>query len=119
MSTIVATTRITHRYLMNKTKWDLASWIMDDLDRVDDLRERAEKAEAELAALREAQRWIPCTEQIPDDFTPVEVWHIGGTPPICIAHIEVKDFRRWYLSAWNDEKIINVTHWRPLPEPPK
>ena len=51
---MVVTTRITHKYLMNKTKWDLASWLMDDLDRIDNLTAQLESARAELAALREA-----------------------------------------------------------------
>lgn len=49
---MVVTTKITHRYLMNKTKWDLVSWIMDDLDRIDKLTDELEAVKAEKDMLR-------------------------------------------------------------------
>lgn len=41
MTTMVVTTKITTKYLMNKTKWDLSQMIMDLLNRLD----RLEKCE--------------------------------------------------------------------------
>jgi peptidoglycan hydrolase CwlO-like protein len=48
MSTTVTTVRVNHHYLMNKSKWDLASWIMDDFDRIDNLEEEVAKLKAEI-----------------------------------------------------------------------
>jgi hypothetical protein len=42
MSTIIVETRITHKYLMNKTKWDLADMYMDLLDRFDTLQKECD-----------------------------------------------------------------------------
>jgi hypothetical protein len=50
MSTMVVTTRITHKYLMNKSKWDLAPWIMDDLDKIDKHEARLSAAAALITA---------------------------------------------------------------------
>jgi len=47
MSTMVVTTRITHRYLMGKTKWDLSQMIMMLLDDVDRLTAEAEHLKKE------------------------------------------------------------------------
>ncbi len=51
MSTMTVVTKITHKYLMNKTKWDLASWIMDDMDKFDKLEGDLANASARIAAL--------------------------------------------------------------------
>lgn len=58
------------------------------------------------------QKWIPVTERLPEDDTPVIICTdknflyagtlIGGT---------------WFLD--NDCWTENVTHWMPMPEPPK
>jgi hypothetical protein len=37
MSTMTVETRVTHKYLMNKTKWDLAFMYLDLLDRLEDV----------------------------------------------------------------------------------
>jgi hypothetical protein len=37
MSIMTVTTRITSKYLMGKTKWELAEWIMRDLDEIERL----------------------------------------------------------------------------------
>lgn len=43
MATMTVTTRITHRYLMNKTKYELASMVLDALDNADDLRRQLDE----------------------------------------------------------------------------
>ena len=42
---MIVETKITYKYLMNKTKWDLAHMIMDLLDENDELRKRVESNE--------------------------------------------------------------------------
>jgi hypothetical protein len=46
MSIMEFTTRITHKYLMGKTKHELADWIMRDLDEI-------EKLQTEIDVLKE------------------------------------------------------------------
>ena len=43
MSTMTVTTKITHRYLMNKTKWDLATFTMQIVDMNDDLQKELDR----------------------------------------------------------------------------
>ena len=50
---------------------------------------RIKELEAELKRLKEANRWIPVAERLPDD-------KVNGY-----------------------EVIVQITHWRPLPEPPE
>ena len=59
MSTMVVTTKITTKYLMNKTKYDLSQMVLDTLDESDELRAEVatlraalEDAAAEIAILR-------------------------------------------------------------------
>lgn len=66
----------------------------------------------ELAALREANRWIPVGDDVPADCEDVLVWN--GEP------------RQGWLdtdSGWFKDsdggKLHGVTHWRPMPAPPE
>ena len=58
-------------------------------------------------------RWIPVTERLPEDGQWVLVWGHGQKIPIMM-------FRE--SGAWIDDQFefhTTVTHWMPLPEPPK
>lgn len=60
-----------------------------------------------------AQEWIPCSERLPDDGQWVLVWGKWQENPIMM-------FRE--NDAWIDDQFEfydTVTHWMPLPEPPK
>ena len=87
-------------------------------DRVQDF----EVAEAEkLRKAREAQRWIPATERLPEKMMQ------------CVCRYVFGDYTEYpfYAVMWyfaNDEVPhfqnegsmgMKVTHWMPLPEPPK
>lgn len=70
------------------------------------------------------QGWIPVTERLPENDAMV----IGYTPCdgfmfVGYYHEENKyDWRQWYIvTAMRSTKVITkkVTHWMPLPEPPK
>ena len=70
------------------------------------------------------QEWIPVTERLPENDAMV----IGYTPCdgfmfVGYYHEENKyDWRQWYIvTAMRSTKVITkkVTHWMPLPEPPK
>ena len=69
-------------------------------------------------------RWIPCSERLPEK---------SGQYLVCAIYVGVslasfdRDKREWGYwqddpCGWNGEKWIEideVTHWMPLPEPPK
>jgi hypothetical protein len=70
------------------------------------LEERAIRAERERDALREAARWIPVSERLPDSDYDVLVYADGF---ILISRAVCG---RWVL-------VGQVTHWQPLPATPK
>lgn len=53
MSTMTVTTKITHRYLMNKSKWDMAAFTMQIVDINDNLQKEIDRLRAELQAANE------------------------------------------------------------------
>ena len=60
------------------------------------------------------QRWIPVTERLPEDDIPSARY-------LCYANGYVRILKYWrmYKSFEYGGKPIKVTHWMPLPEPPK
>lgn len=71
-------------------------------------------------------KWIRVEERLPEDNTEVLLWCKGragqGTAYAvgCVSHGEF-----WFLKIHSPEYLsfpvlaYNVTHWMPLPEPPK
>ena len=57
------------------------------------------------------QRWIPVTERLPEENTAVIVATDRGDAFQCLYAYD-----GWDL--WEGH-IINITHWMPLPDPPK
>lgn len=60
-------------------------------------------------------RWIPVTERLPEHSGDYLVYSIGGN---------WKQLSTIEIAFWNDKNFIvqsffAVTHWMPLPEPPK
>jgi hypothetical protein len=91
--------------------------------------ERAERAEAELAALRERERWIPVEERLPevDGMASDHVLILGEMGGVTIASYVPETWRvddyvytpGWYLPNHAFPIVSTVTHWRPLPELPE
>ena len=78
-----------------------------------------------IDALREQEerRWIPVTERLPgnDDFVLVIVCGKAGCITLENA-TELAQFSMdegWILEMWPEWEDPKVTHWMPLPEPPK
>ena len=78
-----------------------------------------------VAALREQEqrRWIPVTDRLPDsdDFVLVIASGIVGNITLDNA-IELAAFSEvegWILEMWPELEDPKVTHWMPVPEPPK
>lgn len=79
-------------------------------------------------------KWIPVTEMLPDiDGRYLVLKNIYGTPWCDVIYfakdgrkVDKYDFRRewknvWYRydSEWGNVTTDDITHWMPLPEPPK
>ena len=69
-------------------------------------------------------RWIPVTERLPEDCTPVQVCYIGYySKKIASDMLACRYNRVWCY--WDGEPCsyypckVEITHWMPLPEPPK
>ena len=73
------------------------------------------------AAMR--QRWIPVTERLPDKDGTYLIRFANKS--ICDAEYENKfgSFGYWLAIMWDEDAdwfpYVDVTHWMPLPEPPK
>lgn len=66
-----------------------------------------------------AERWIPCSERLPNGGKDVIVYTKAWEEHIQIAHIQY-DGILWELSDGEFYfSMSDVTHWMPLPEPPE
>ena len=79
-----------------------------------------------VAAIREQEqrRWIPVTDRLPEDDHDVLI--VGSGSPVKNVRLEnsleIARFSKdegWILECWPDWETPIVTHWMPLPEPPK
>ena len=72
-------------------------------------------------------KWIPVTERLPESKTKILVY--GGNELIWVNGVNkpMPSVYTGYMRGlgegwftWDEKKyIVNVTHWMPLPEPPK
>lgn len=67
-------------------------------------------ARAELRALREAHRWIPVSERLPERSSDCIVFCKDGSTNIGAFYDDFVEYGGTPLKA---------THWMPLPEPPE
>lgn len=65
--------------------------------------------------LREQQKWIPVTERLPNSLDVVFVRRQFGLVGVGV-YLKGCGINKW-LGKKN--KVFPVTHWMPLPEPPK
>ena len=84
------------------------------------MKARGRYLEEENARLRDAARWIPVEERLPERekggrfSIDVSVVTVGRRVTKAYCNIEN---RRWIDPE--TEEYIDITHWRPLPEPPE
>jgi uncharacterized small protein (DUF1192 family) len=78
----------------------------------------------EIDRLKEAQRWIPVGERLPEknttDLGEEYIVKLGGSYNI-VCPMNYQD-GEWYTGGWGTSRTRwnrVVTHWQPLPEPPK
>ena len=93
---------------------------LDGADLIERLTARCARYAEEIAVAQERTRWIPVTERLP------EVWRNDENAELVNYMIYSPDFgvdignyhakaKKWLCMAFP----CTVTHWRPLPEPPK
>ena len=83
-----------------------------------------EKGYADATDNNVGHKWIPVTERLPDEEELVLILCKNGARFVGYYGKQYCDFeRRWRIkTALNSTKLLNlgrVTHWMPLPEPPK
>lgn len=82
----------------------------------DGLEEINEACRMGMEAL-ERSRWIPCSERLPDDYGKYLVCvESAAFPGATNVTIWVYDGDGW---KYEYVRVPNITHWQPLPEPPK
>lgn len=100
---------------------------------------KAWKKIKKLPAAQQEQRWIPCSERLPENNDPVNVTWVNHNPEVYYADIKDKPFTatahyhngRWYwfssvtqdylneYDVWTPDlvdKDVEITAWMPLPE---
>jgi len=73
-------------------------------------------AVAEIKRLRNERRWIPVSEQLPEDGQSVVACFEGGGMTGQVGEATFNKRGGWFLTergAWS------ASHWMPLPEPPE
>jgi hypothetical protein len=65
-------------------------------------------------------KWIPVAERLPEEFASTIVYRKGNFG----GHFSMLRYSHalgwhFYDSEWGDTTVDDVTHWMPLPEPPK
>lgn len=65
---------------------------------------------------RRPDNWIPVTERLPEYPRDVLIWKKNAGTYIGYYN-NLDEFKCWMMDA--GKKVTNVTHWMPLPEPPK
>lgn len=62
--------------------------------------------------------WVPVTERLPEAFVSVLVQMPGEKPFPTVREGFISNIGVWH-SAYFDRGSDEVTHWMPMPEPPK
>lgn len=66
------------------------------------------------------RRWIPVTERLPEPFVSVLACIPSEAPLPTIHESYIADHGKWVCILTAERyKPSEVTHWMPLPEPPK
>lgn len=86
-----------------------------------------ELKELKVAGVQPIDRWISVKDRLPEDDGKYMVWYKGELD-ICEFDVESQTFGYTYddydemyshLVCWDDGMDKDITHWMPLPEPPK
>ena len=83
------------------------------------LMRRVRELESENARLKDAQRWIPVSERLPDNWESVLTIDISKSTRDMVTAFYNPETSLWstHFSMYSDSDLW-VTHWMPLPESP-
>ena len=102
--------------------------LLDALGIDDDWYTNGEIADHIIANGVTVQQWIPVSERLPKIYQPVLVKYLsyndGSADPAYVAVAVLLDGNAWTwwegaLGDCDDEVKCTITHWMPLPQPPK
>jgi hypothetical protein len=82
------------------------------------LTDIGETMDMAIAALREQPQWISVEERLPTPFVSVLVYMPGERPLPTVHEGFLAREGMWYANHF-DREPLEITHWMPLPEPPK
>jgi hypothetical protein len=66
--------------------------------------------------------WISVEKRLPDEGEKVIVCQDGKKVcPIAVTYNNTRNFNKgwWTIKIYESFPLENITHWQPLPEPPK
>ena len=106
---------------LSQQGYDLLNNAADAIERLADENTRLVTTANELSKMYDKlvdempDGWIPVTERLPDKGRTVLIYSPKGGVAEGKFHDDGWTQYRWSAKMWKDE----VTHWMPLPEPPK
>ena len=87
---------------------------------IDNILMRVDRLETKFADVQPVNQWISCQGKMPEEYKTVLVYEKDYG--VMIGELEKKFFDTQYFIARKSGLILRtteVTHWQPLPEPPK
>lgn len=84
-------------------------------------RNDAVRMARELQQRREAERWIPCGERVPEEGQYVLCVYEDGecvTDNVALCQFRYHNGEPIFHDDGSNWPAANITHWRPLPAPP-
>lgn len=90
------------------------------LDYIDEAADTLESQQKRIEELEAEHRWIPVTERLPKPFESVLAYIPSEAPLPTVHESYIADHDEWVCILTVERyKPGEVTHWMPLPEPPK
>jgi hypothetical protein len=105
--------------------WLPTACMCDEVSIMTQAADAIESLQLDLAALREADRWISVEERLPGEFHNENGEPIEFNVMLSSAKVATTlcfDGSQWFDFDWKKMRVsgyYTVTHWKPLPQPPK
>lgn len=98
-----------------------AIWYLTPIAESASLERYKEALSMAVAALRdqEERRWIPVEERLPQNYISVLVCIPTAEPLPMVHEAYIGDDGEWHSSVFYGIENEDVTHWMPMPKPPK